>query len=66
MPLVFVGVSVTFAEPRGQHHNFYVCPDVATLMASTVFCVARLAIHLHVKLFSVSGAIAAHMTAPLP
>ena len=35
-------------------------------MVSTVFCEARLAICLRVKLFSVSGAIAAYVTAPLP
>ena len=35
-------------------------------MVSTVFCEACLAIYLRVKLVSVSGAITAHVTAPLP
>ena len=66
MAPMFVEVSVAFVEPRGQYHNFLICLDGATWMASTVFFEARLAICLRVKLSCVSGAIAAHVTIPLP
>ena len=66
MAPMFVEVSVAFVEPRGQYHNFLIRLDGATWMASTVFFEARLAICLRVKLSCVSGAIAAHVTIPLP
>ena len=40
---MFVEVSVVFVEQREQHHNFSICPDGASWMATTVFCEACLA-----------------------
>ena len=52
MAPMFVEISVAFVEPRGQYHNYYICPDGAAWMDCTVFCEARLAIYLRMKLFS--------------
>ena len=41
-------------------------PDGVTWMASTVFCEAGLTIYMRVKLFSVSGAIAAQSSCAVP
>ena len=40
---MFVEVTVVLVKPRRQYHNFQICPDGATWMASTVFCEACLA-----------------------
>ena len=63
---MFVEVSVLLVEPRRQDHNFYICPEVAAWVGSTVFGDVCLAVKMSVELFSVSEALAAHVTVLYP
>ena len=61
-----IEISGVVVEPRWRYHNFYTFPEGATWMARTVCSEACLAAYLHENSFSVSRALAAHVTAPLP
>ena len=60
-----IEISGIVVESRWQSHNFLTLPGGTTWMASTACSDACLPLSLHAKPFSVSRALAAHVTAPL-
>ena len=65
LELKFIEISGVVVEPRRRYHNCWIFPEGVTCMTSTTCSEAFLAPYLHAKSFSVSRALADHVTAPL-